>query len=66
MSIIECLKKDFALISKSNKSTLNISEVVFPIVYIMPKSRSLILSIIQEVQLNVANALEALFLKYIC
>ena len=51
MPVIECLKKDFTLISESNKSTINISEIAFSSIHIMPKSCSLIASIIQEIQL---------------
>lgn len=46
MPVIECLKKDFALISETNKRTITILEIADPCAYIMPKPCSLITSII--------------------
>lgn len=46
MSVIECLKKDFTLISETNKRTINISELVSPSAHMMPNLCSLITSII--------------------
>lgn len=44
--------------SQSNKSTINISEITFPSLYLMPKLCNLIQTIIQEIQLNAQNALK--------
>ena len=46
MPVIECLKKDFVLLSETNKRTINISELVSPSAHIMPDLCSLITSII--------------------
>lgn len=46
MPVIEYLKKDFALISETNKTINNIWGIVNPNVHIMPKSYSPSTSII--------------------